>query len=283
MDAWRLTDAEWAELGGLLAHAHTPGSQGGRPRLGNDRLAAEACLFRHYHELAPVYHCFGWNQVPAELGVSTATANRRFREWTASGAWARFWDALMRLRRGGDPDPRRDGAVRDWGRFPAGDLVGELERAYAFFNDRFFAGALDGAALTVERFWGRRRRAAGAYCPRDWHLGERAVGHIALSTEVLGRGAEAALVVLLHEMVHLRNDQVGMVDCTPPHQYHNRHFRDAARLAGLDCPCRDPRRGYAATALGPRGKEAVAELRPREGLFVWRVGPTQGWSREASC
>jgi transposase len=278
VDEWRLTDAEWAALGGILPAAKAPGPKGGRPRLDNDRRAAQACLYRHYHSLAPVYHCFGWNELPDDLGVSPATANRRFRAWTESGAWARFWDALTRLRQGGDPDPRRREARRDWGRFPAGDLVSELERAYVFFNDRFFAGTLGDAAITVEKFWGRRRRPAGAFCPRDWQRGGRVVGHIALSTEVLGRGAESALVVLLHELVHLRNDQVGVVDCTPPHQYHNRHFRDAARLAGLDCPHRDPRRGYAATVLGPRGREAVAELGPREELFRWQVGPGEGWS-----
>jgi hypothetical protein len=97
-------------------------------------------------------------------------------------------------------------------------------------------GRLDGAALAVERFLGKRSRRAGDFCPRRWRLGDRAVGHIALSAEVLGRGAEAALVVLLHAMLHLRNDQVGVVDCTLPHQYHNRHVRDAARLTGLDGP-----------------------------------------------
>ena len=84
--------------------------------------------------------------------------------------------------------------------------------------------------------------------------------------------------MLLHEMVHLRNDQVGVVDCTPPHQYHNRHFRDAARLAGLDCPHRDAKRGYWRTALGPRGRQALIELQPREEFFGWKVEAAEGWS-----
>jgi transposase len=275
---WQITDAEWLKLGCLLTPPiRGSGPNGGRPRLNNDRDAAQACVYRHYHELAPAYHCFGWNQLPAELGVSPSTANRRFREWSSSGAWARFWDALMRLRRGGEADPHKSEPHRSWGNFPAGDIVGELERAYAFFNDRFFAGALDGAAITVERFLGKRRRQAGDFCPRQWRLGDRAVGHIALSAEVLGGGAAAALVVLLHEMVHLRNDQVGVVDCTPPYQYHNRHFRDAARLVGLECPHRDPRRGYWLTVAGLRGEKALAELQPREELFGWKVETGEGW------
>jgi hypothetical protein len=277
-DGWQLTDDEWRRLGWLLAPAAPdPGPRGGRPRLDNDRAAAQACLYRHFHELAPKYHCFGWNEIPDDLGVSPATANRRFREWTASGAWARFWDALMRLRRGGEADPHRHEPQRPWGTFPAGDVVAELERAYAFFNDRFFAGALNGAALTVERFLGKRRRRGGDFCPRQWVLGERAVGHIALAAEAVGRGAAVALAVLLHEMVHLRNDQVGVVDCTTPNQYHNRAFRDAARLAGLECPYRDPKYGYWATALGPRGRQALEELEPREELFGWKVAAGEGW------
>jgi hypothetical protein len=78
-------------------------------------------------------------------------------------------------------------------------------------------------------------------------------------------------------MIHLRNDQVGVVDCTAPNQYHNRAFRDAARLAGLECPSRDPKYGYWATALGPRGRRALAELRPREELFGWKVAAGEGW------
>jgi transposase len=276
--SWQVTDDEWLRLGHLLAAENgSPGPQGGRPRLDNDRLAAQACLYRHYHELAPAYHCFGWNAIPAALGISPSTANRRFREWTAAGQWARFWDALMRLRRGGEADPYRHEPRRLWGSFPAGDVVAELERAYAFFNDRFFAGVLEGAAITVERFVGKRRRQPGDFCPRQWRLGERTVGHIALSAEVLGRGAAAALTVLLHEMVHLRNDQVGMIDCTPPYQYHNRHFRDAALLAGLECPHRDPKHGYWVTVAGPRGLQALAELQPREEFFGWKVETGQGW------
>ena len=33
-------------------------------------------------------------------------------------------------------------------------MVAQLERANAFFNDPFFAGALGGVAITVERFGG---------------------------------------------------------------------------------------------------------------------------------
>ena len=100
---------------------------------------------------------------------------------------------------------------------------------------------------------------------------------MALSAEVLGHGAEVALVVLLHEMVHLRNDQVRVVDCTTPNQCHNRHFREAARLAGLECRHRDVKRGYWATTLGPRGRQALEDLRPREELFGWKVAHGEGW------
>jgi transposase len=274
---WRLSDDEWLRLAPLLAHANpTPTPRGGRPRLDNDRHAAQACLFRHFHELAPVYHCFGWNQLPDELGISPSTANRRFREWLASGAWATFWDALTRLRRGDLPALPPPVVVRPHA-LPAGELVGELERAYRFFNDHFFAGTLADAALTVERFWGKRQRPQGTFCPRQWTDGLRELGHIALSTDVLGHGAEATLAVLLHEMVHLRNEQTHLVDCTGPNQYHNRHFRDAALLVGLVCPKRHPRYGYADTALGERALEAVAELRPREELFRWEAGAGGGW------
>ena len=111
MEPWKLTDAEWEELGNLLMKAQSPVSSRGRPRLENDRHAAEACLFHHYRSLAASYRSFGWNQLPKEFGVSPSTANRRYREWSADGSWEDFWHALLLhrrpvLRRVGVPTPR---------------------------------------------------------------------------------------------------------------------------------------------------------------------------------
>ena len=55
--------------------------------------------------------------------VYPSTANRRFREWTASGAWSRFWQAVLDLRRAAHPELSVQAweVVRLTGRFPVGD------------------------------------------------------------------------------------------------------------------------------------------------------------------
>lgn len=270
MNPWRLEDAEWDVLGQLLSAEPREGP--GRRRLDNDRAAAEACLYRHFHSHSERYRSFGWNQLPDFLGVSPSTANRRFREWTDSGDWLRFWDALLLMRKSGrdlttKADPIPDRAVTG---FPAGDMIAELQRAYLFFNDRFFGGELPGAAITLER--GRRGRRLGYFCARLWGDGERVLGHIAVHAHALDGTAEAALAVLLHEMVHLRNDAAGVRDCHPVTQYHSRNFRDVAVLCGLACPKRHPALGYAHTELDDRGRDAIKLLRPDIGVFRWVVG-----------
>jgi hypothetical protein len=151
-----------------------------------------------------------------------------------------------------------------------GDVVGELERAYLFFNDRFFGGGLPAAiALSVEH---GRSKCLGSFCARLWHHGPRDLEHIAIHVASLGQGAGPALEVLLHEMVHCRNGLAGIPDCHPENHYHNRHFRDAAVLAGLDCSQRDSRLGYTQTRLNEEGQRAVAELRPDVTVFQWSVG-----------
>lgn len=272
MAAWHLTDQEWEQLQPLLAAPPSRRNarlRGGRPRLENDRRLAEACLFRHFHSLSEDYRAFGWNDLPKSLGVSSSTANRRFREWSEDGRWLRFWDRLMQLRRPA-ASPARSRLRRRRGQLqPVQEVLQELERAYVYFNRRFFADTLTSdIALAIER---PAIACGGYFCSRHWRRGDELMGHITIATAVLGKGAAPVLAVLLHEMVHLRNDQYDIADCDPKSQYHNRHFRDVALLAGLECAARHPKRGYGKTMLGPRAVAAIHALRPDERAFDWSV------------
>lgn len=271
LDDWQLTDEEWNQLKDILCAAPRAAATGnrGRRRLANDRRVAEACLFRHFHTLAVRYRSFGWHKLPATLGVSPATANRRFREWTASGAWLRFWDALTKLRQL-DAPPRAPGPRRAGGRgFPVQQIIAALEHAYGFLNEQLFGNTLASpVAITLET---PRKAMAGYFCSRLWQTEDRTMGQIAVCTSLLGTGSELVLATLLHEMVHLRNDQFGLADCHPKNQYHSRNFRDVAVLHGLQCEDRDPRRGYARTSLDERGHQAIKHLALDEQLFRWVV------------
>ena len=248
--AWRLSHTEWARLSPLLARERTTR---GRPRELDDRHAAQACLFRYHHSLAPRYRAFGWNQLPKTIGVSPATANRRFREWNKSGAWVRFWKKLNQL---------RNGTLKiESPRSPVKAILQELERAYAFFNARLFDNVLPlDVIITIEpsgTFLGQCRTDKAG---RHW---------IAISTGAVASGTEETLHTILHEMVHLRNRRLGIPDC---HRgYHNRHFRDAAALVGLGC--KQGRLGYAQTIVGRQARIAFAKFRAGD-VFTWQWGVT---------
>jgi transposase len=272
MEPWELTDAEWERLRPILRGSGVVERGRGRPRLENDRDAARACLFRHYHSRSARYHCFGWNELPREFGVSPSTANRRFREWNADGSWLQFWDALMELRRGARPHPRRP--APHWaGNPPVSGILDELERAYRFFNAYFFGDSLpSGIAITLQVSQPHGRK-LGNFCGQEWRNENQVLDQICIFTLSLGSGPELALGTLLHEMVHQRNYRLSLVDCTDNGRYHNAHFRDAALLAGLDCPpTADKHHGYQATRPGPRALAAIFRLRPHEPSFRWHAG-----------
>lgn len=267
MTAWKLSDDEWNALQTFLRPERPVAELRGRPRIEDTRAVAEACLFRSYHSLSTGRsHCFDWNKLPAEFGVSPSTVNRRFREWNDSGAWARFWTALLKLR---GPNKRlRPRRVRKSGSNPVSDLLGELQRAYDYFNQVFFGGILPPeVAITVLRGHGRGDP-LGYYCGRAWHWGRNTpTDLIAVSVLAVERGPDAALGTLLHEMVHYRNDHFGLVDCTNHGFYHNRHFRDSAVLAGLLCAERHTTLGYGVTGLGDRARWAIERLHPKGDVF----------------
>jgi hypothetical protein len=61
-------------------------------------------------------------------------------------------------------------------------------------------------------------------------------------------------------MAHLRNNSVN-VPAYGRAKYHNRHFRDCARIFGLDSE-HDVDYGYARTHVNARGERAMMELNP---------------------
>lgn len=258
-----LNNNEWKTLAPLLAREAPPNSDDlprpGRPRTADTRAIAQACLFRYFHSLAPAYHTFGWNELPKKLGVSPATANRRFREWTESGAWIRFWHGLFAMR----PSLRRPRKLEP----SVSRTIAELQRAFLFFNARFFRNLLPTRTIiTIERM----RRPSTALGCFSYAGG---FGCIAVAFRVFRRGPREVLNTLLHEMVHYRNHLVGLPDVH--RRYHNHHFRDTAAVAGLDCVRRSGI-GYGRTKLNKHGIAVIRAFRPRKAAFRW---PVMGESR----
>jgi transposase len=269
---WDITDEEWTVLRPILARPAPATLRRGKPRLENDRAVARAALYHHFAALSDGYHTFGWNRLPCSFGVSPATANRRYREWLADGSWQRFWDVLMSLRRTpGLSQSFRLPADLPADQFPVPALASELVRAYRFFNDDFFGGSPlpDQVAITIQQP-PRRAGKIGYFCGGRWRKAACRIDLICIYTSAFADGHESVLEVLIHEMVHLRNYHLGLVDSTNG-RYHNGVFRDAALMAGLGCqPC-DKNRGYGLTFLGPRAREAITRLEPALHLYEWRT------------
>ena len=243
--SWRVSIEEWESLGHLLLPPEGPTSR--RRSLAIDpkeRLYAEVCLLRYFTSLSWRYRSFGWNALPKAIAgqITAATANRRFNQWLKSGRLSAFWSALELQRKKqeiGHPNTRGSRIRR---------IIGELERAYAYFNEKLFRGSLPNETLIT---FEAHCRLLGEFRPKPhgpW---------IAIMDKALALGTEGALQVLIHEMVHLWNWQAGVSDVGRA-QYHNRYFRDAALLAGLVCSIGS--KGYAYTSLGPPALAVVREL-----------------------
>lgn len=266
----RLSEEQWEKYGFHLRRFPKSTARGRKPSL-NLKEVAEACLFHYRHSLSMSRNTFGWHRLPTIFHVSGATANRFFRFWRQNGDWERFHEAVSHTL----PTPAR-GIQKMAPALPARPLavslapaLRELERAFSFFNARLFNNELPVNVLIIvqessERECGFFRGNALSISGKEHHL-------IAVSLGSLYGSVHGTLGTLLHEMVHLRNFSLGILDVGARFaRYHNMHFRDAAETAGLECSCRSPNYGFASTALNQRGKAAVEKLHPREDVLCLR-------------
>src|SRR4051812_49574662 len=88
----------WAEMEGGMCLGPLRPPQQERPQGGGTRYVDERAVFT-----AIVYVLTSgcaWRHLPAEFGVSKATAHRRFVAWTAAGLWRRVHPAVLGRLRG---------------------------------------------------------------------------------------------------------------------------------------------------------------------------------------
>ncbi len=105
----------------------------------------------------------------------------------------------------------------------------------------------------------------GHFAPLRWKA-KRQQGHdlheVVVIAEHLDRPVEEIVGTLLHEAAHAMNFELGISDCSRS-QYHNKKFRDAAEVIGLEVQ-QVPHYGYAFTRLTKTTlntyKEEIAKL-----------------------
>ena len=111
-------------------------------------------------------------------------------------------------------------------------VAGYLNKVFDLLNAEFFEGALSRPTITIQS----TPKAYGHFSLREdtWISKIGGTHEINIGAGTLSRPIEEVAATLLHEMVHYYNYEMGIQDCSQGNTYHNRRFKEAAELRGLN-------------------------------------------------
>jgi hypothetical protein len=161
-------------------------------------------------------------------------------------------------------------------------LLNELYRSFHFFNQHYCKGELKEPIITMQ---GDKRKGStyGWFGKEFWteYADNKPVqvNEINLTAEALYRSPNEVLETLIHEMVHLKNSQEGINDCTKT-QYHNEAFKKVAESFGLTVE-RMRGKGWAKTSLGEQAQLAIDLLKPDVSVYNIARTPPEKITPEA--
>ena len=143
----------------------------------------------------------------------------------------------------------------------------EIEKALEQFNTILFDGKLENILITLQTKG--RGNFAGWCWSEKWVSKESSHTEINISAEYLTAGYETLMEVLIHEMAHAINSQNGIKDCSKT-QYHNKHFKASAELAGLHVE--NGKKGWAYTSIAKGGiaEKALNEIDINRDVFIYQ-------------
>ena len=143
----------------------------------------------------------------------------------------------------------------------------EIEKALEQFNSILFDGKLENILITLQTKG--RGNFAGWCWAEKWVSKESSHTEINISAEYLTAGYETIMEVLIHEMAHAINSQNGIKDCSKT-QYHNKHFKASAELAGLHVE--NGKKGWAYTSIAKGGiaEKALNEIDINRDVFIYQ-------------
>jgi len=146
-------------------------------------------------------------------------------------------------------------------------IVNELDFLFEKLNDKFFESSLSKPVITLSE---EGRRNAYGWCTTEkvWqNANDERHYEINVCPEHLNRPIEYICGTLLHEMVHLKNLQDGIQDCSRSSQYHNKRFKLCAEQHGLNVT-KTLKYGFADTSLKNETLEFIKTLKLNAfGLF----------------
>ena len=139
--------------------------------------------------------------------------------------------------------------------------LSELYRLFKLLNKKFYSGKLDQPVIVVQSK-GKYKNTLG-WCTTRKIWSDKADGstyyEITITAEFLQRHVKEIVSTLLHEMVHLYNLQINVMDCSRGATYHNTKFKEVAESHGLLCEYAD-KYGWACSRLTPETEKLINEI-----------------------
>jgi SprT-like family len=110
---------------------------------------------------------------------------------------------------------------------PTGDQLRAYRAAFDYFNERLFDGELSRCLLNFSR---KSKRTRGFFAPNRWERGDGRTHEISLNPDFLKREPRSVMSTLVHEMIHLWQEEFGTPSRTG---YHIREWAGKMESLGL--------------------------------------------------
>ena len=149
-------------------------------------------------------------------------------------------------------------------------IIGKLEKVFDDFNGTLFKGELKKCIISLIPSKGKYY----GWCTlgriwKDTNGGDVAYYEINITPEFLSRTFHETCCTMIHEMVHLKNIQDDVKDCSNGGRYHNKKFKESAEAVGLVVE-KSARFGWSTTSLGDELKSYLTENYPEDIIPVYR-------------
>jgi hypothetical protein len=110
-------------------------------------------------------------------------------------------------------------------------VAGYLNKLYDMLNADLFNGEMERPVITIQS----TPKAYGHFSLYNaWRVNGQGVPEINIGAGTLDRPIECIITTLLHEMIHQYNAINDIQDCSRNGTYHNKRFKEAAEVRGLD-------------------------------------------------
>ena len=157
----------------------------------------------------------------------------------------------------------------------------EIERMIEYFREDMGFNSI--RITPIIQTQGQRKCYAHFTTDARWARtdGQKGSHEIQVSAESLARPATEIAATVLHELVHAKNCDSGITDCSNGGTYHNAKFKATAEQYGLQCLEKTSINGHGLTALSPvMEARIIAELQPNDKVFtMYRLTVPKGKSK----